>query len=90
VKPSYTIAPNPVEGSTVNLQFKNRVAGRYNVRLLSNAGQVIFTTIAEHAGGNSTQLISLPATIARGAYQIEIIAPDKTTEVQNLFINTTK
>lgn len=91
VKPSFTIAPNPVEGSTVNLQFKNQAAGRYSVRLLSNAGQIVFTTIAEHAGGNSTQIISLPVTIARGAYQIEIIAPDKKTrEVQNLFINTIK
>ncbi len=91
VKPSFTIAPNPVEGSTVNLQFKNQAAGRYSVRLLSNAGQIVFTTIAEHAGGNSTQIISLPVTIARGSYQIEIIAPDKTTrEVQNLFINTIK
>ncbi len=90
VKPSYTIAPNPVEGSTVNLQFKNQVGGRYNIRLLSSAGQVVYTTIVEHAGGNSTQLINLPASIARGAYKIEIIAPDKAREVQNLFINTNK
>ncbi|MBL0355620.1 MAG: hypothetical protein IPP72_01465 [Chitinophagaceae bacterium] len=90
VKPAFAIAPNPVEGSVINLQFKNQAQGRYNVRLLSNAGQVVFTTVAEHAGGNSTQLISLPATIARGAYQLEIISPDKTTEVQHLFINTLK
>ena len=90
VKPGYSISPNPVEGSIVNLQFKNQPQGRYNIRLMSSIGEVIFTSIAEHAGGNSTQLLNLPAAIARGAYQLEIIAPDKTKEVQNLFINTLK
>ena len=90
VKPGYSISPNPVEGSIVNLQFKNQPQGRYNIRLMSSIGEVIFTSVAEHAGGNSTQLLNLPAAIARGAYQLEIIAPDKIKEVQNLFINTIK
>jgi len=90
VKPAFAIAPNPVEGSVVNLQFRNQAAGRYTIRLMSNAGQAVFTKVLEHAGGNSTQLISLPSAIARGAYQLEIISPDKTTETQNLFINTIK
>ena len=90
VKPAFTISPNPVEGSTVNVQFKNQPQGRYNIRLLSSIGEVIFTSIAEHAGGSSTQILNLPTMIARGTYQLEIIAPDKTKEVQNLFINTLK
>ncbi|MFM2358560.1 MAG: hypothetical protein RLY16_553, partial [Bacteroidota bacterium] len=90
VKPAYTISPNPVEGSTVNVQFKNQPKGRYNLNLVTNDGRTIFTTIAEHVGGNSTQIINLPSVIARGAYQLEIIAPDNTKQVQTLFINTTK
>jgi hypothetical protein len=90
VKPAFSIAPNPVEGSVVNLQFKNQQAGRYVIRLLSNSGATIFTRVTEHAGGNSTQVIDLPESVARGSYQLEIIAPDKTRDVQNLFINTTK
>jgi len=90
VKPAFTIAPNPVENSVVNIQFKNQQEGRYVLRLIGNAGETIFSTVAEHAGGNSNQQFSLPASIARGAYQLEIIAPDKTKDVQTLFINTLK
>jgi hypothetical protein len=90
VKPAFTIAPNPVENSVVNIQFKNQMAGRYTLKLLSAAGEVLFTSVAEHAGGNSNQQFNLPSAVARGAYQLEIIAPDKTREVQKLFINTLK
>ena len=90
IKPAYTISPNPVEGSTVNLQFKNQPQGRYNINLITNDGRVIFTAIAEHAGGNSTQILNLPSFIARGAYQVEIVSPEKKKDVQTLFINTTK
>lgn len=90
VKPAFTIAPNPVEGSQFSLQFKNQAAGRYNIRILANSGEALSNIVAEHAGGNSTQTIQLPVTLARGAYQLEIIGPDKSREVQTLFINTLK
>lgn len=90
VLPSFTIAPNPVEGSVVNVQFKNQLAGRYTLRLLAPTGEAVFTSVKEHQGGNSTQVVQLPSTIARGAYQLEIISPDKVREVQTLFINTLK
>jgi hypothetical protein len=90
VKPAITVSPNPVEGGIVNLQFKNKPEGRYNVNLVANDGKVIFTAPAVHPGGNSTQLINLPVTVARGAYQFEIIAPDRSREVMTLFINTNK
>jgi hypothetical protein len=90
IAPSYTVAPNPVEGSVLNIQFKNQAEGRYSLRLLATSGETVFTAVKEHAGGNSTQVINLPASIARGAYQLEIISPDKKKEIQNLFINTLK
>ncbi len=90
VTPSFTIAPNPVQGSVVNIQFKNQEEGRYTFRLLATGGQVVFTAVKEHSGGNGTQILNLPSGLARGAYQMEIISPDKNKEVQNLFINTLK
>lgn len=90
VKSAFVIAPNPVEGSVVNLQIRNKAEGRYTIRLLSNAGQTIVSKVVEHAGGNSNQIINLPASIARGSYQMEIVSPDKTKEVETLFINTLK
>lgn len=87
IKPGFTISPNPVEGSVVNLQFKNQPEGRYSIRLLSIIGQVVFSSNATHAGGNSTQLLNLPEGMAPGTYQLEIIAPDKTKTTQRLLMN---
>ena len=85
-----TVSPNPVEGGVANVQFKNQPKGRYSINLLGNAGQIVYTMVVEHAGGTSTQLLNIPANVARGAYQLEVIAPNKTRQVQTLFINTTK
>jgi len=87
VKPGYTVSPNPVEGSVVNIQFKNQPQGRYNIRLLGNNGQVIFTSVAEHAGGFSNQILHLPGMIAGGTYQLEVVSPNKIKDVQTVFIN---
>ena len=90
IKPGFSVSPNPVEAGIVNLQLMNQAAGSYNVRLISVTGQLVFNSIALHTGGSSTQVLNLPAGTARGAYQLEIIAPDKTRTVQKLFINTIK
>jgi len=82
--------PNPIEGSEINLQFKNQLSGRYNIRLLDAAGRVMFAKIAEHAGGNSIETIELSPGISRGVYQLVVIAPDKTVHSQKLFINKAK
>lgn len=82
--------PNPVEGSELNLQFKNQPGGIYNIRLLDVAGRELFATSAEHTGGNSIETIELSPGIRRGFYQLVVIAPDKTVNVQKLFINKAK
>ena len=84
--PSFTISPNPVEGNTVNLQFANKPGGNYTIRLVNNAGQILFSSIKNHAGGSATQIMELPTSVAKGAYQLEIIAPDNTRQIQKLLI----
>ncbi len=87
VKAGYAITPNPVETGTMNLQFNNQAAGKYSVRIFNGNGQLILSKSVIHAGGSSTQLVNLPETIARGSYQVEIIAPDKTNTLRTLFVN---
>ena len=82
--------PNPVEGSELNLQFKNQPDGRYDIRLLDAAGRVLFVTAAQHTGGNSIETIHLPPGTGNGFYQLEVIAPDKMISVQKLFISKSK
>jgi len=86
VKAGYAISPNPVENAVVNLQLRNQAAGTYMVRIMTNNGQSLLTKRITHAGGNSNQLLELPAGLASGTYQAEIIAPDKTRTVQLLIV----
>ncbi|MEO7923219.1 MAG: LamG domain-containing protein [Chitinophagaceae bacterium] len=85
-----TVLSNPVEGSELNLQFRNQHAGHYIIRLLDLSGRVLIERSAEHTGGNITLSIELPATISRGLYQLLVIAPGKTVTVQKLFISGLK
>jgi hypothetical protein len=89
-KPGFNVSPNPVEGGSVNLQLMNQSAGSYNIRLVSVTGQLVFNSNVLHTGGSSTQEMNLPAGTARGTYQLEIIAPDKSKTIQKLFVNTNK
>ena len=84
--PGYAVAPNPIVGSEINVQFKNQPAGKYQLKLFNNAGQQIQSTDLNHAGGNGTQTIQIPAGLARGAYQLEIISAGKTSSTLSIFI----
>jgi hypothetical protein len=86
VKAGYSISPNPVENGIVNLQFKNQPAGKYSVRVLSNEGKALLISTVTHAGGNSNQLLELPAGLARGTYQVEVISEDRQRTVQRIMV----
>lgn len=83
----FVIAPNPVEGGTINLQFKNKERGKYVVRLINTQGQVLFVKLVNHTGGNSLQSLQLPATIAGGNYLMEIVEPGKTIVSKRIIVN---
>lgn len=86
-KAVYTIAPNPAENGIVNLQFSNKAAGKYSIRILTVAGQPVITRTIEHAGGSAVQTIRLGGKAASGNYMVEITAPDKTKTIQSLLVN---
>ena len=85
-----TVSPNPVQGNRLNLQFNKQPTGKYSIVLTNTMGQIIYNKITTHSAGNASHGISLPTTLTAGIYQIEIIAPDKTKQVQKLVINTVK
>jgi len=81
-----TVSPNPVTGTQITLQFSNEPAGNYNLRLINSVGQLMYNTSVNHGGGSSTQSIELPSKFAAGIYQMEIVMPDNTKDVQKLII----
>ena len=80
-----TIYPNPVKNNTIILQFNNQKAGAYQIQLINNTGQVMYKNTIQNNGGSSTGSINLPARLAAGIYQLEIISPDKNRVIQKLF-----
>jgi uncharacterized repeat protein (TIGR02543 family) len=85
--PGYAVAPNPIVGGELNVQFKNQLAGKYQLKLYNNAGQQIQSNNLNHAGGNGTQTIQIPSGLARGAYQLEISLAGKKSSTVSIFIN---
>ncbi|UAY50983.1 T9SS type A sorting domain-containing protein [Ferruginibacter albus] len=83
--PSITVYPNPVKGSTINLQLFNQPAGKYIVRLINAAGQRITTTSFNHNGGSALQQLHINVSSA-GSYKLQMISNTGKTFVQTISI----
>ena len=83
---SITIYPNPIKGSVINLQFTNQQAGIYQVRLISNNGQMVYSNRLSINSSNISQSLNTSKDLRAGIYQIEIIKPDNTIEIQKAVV----
>ena len=81
------VSPNPVQGNEVNIQFRNKRAGRYDIRLTDATGRLHLVTLRQHSGGNSTHTIQLPFSVRSGAYQLMVTDEDKRVTSQQLYID---
>jgi hypothetical protein len=84
---SITVFPNPVEGSTMNLQLVNQPASRYTLRMLSTEGRVVMTQTLDHSGGSAAKQIALPALLANGQYRVEVIGNEADRTVIPVVVN---
>ncbi len=87
MQPGFAVSPNPVENGVMNVVFKNQESGKYSIRVTSSNGETVKLATVSHAGGNSNQPVILPAGIARGAYNVEIVSPNNTKTVQAIMVN---
>jgi hypothetical protein len=71
------IYPNPVTDGIIGAEFKNMVAGIYNIRLLNNQGQTIMIQKINHAAGTSMEYIQPLYKMLSGIYQLEVTSPEK-------------
>ncbi len=75
--PSVSVYPTPVVGTTLYLQLSNLERGTYTMTLYSGAGQAVFTRTVQHNGGFSLEQLQLPATLAKGAYSLQLTKGDQ-------------
>lgn len=67
-----SVYPNPVTGSTLQLQFANVEKGTYIIKLTNTSGQLVYNTGIRHIGGSFSQ--SLPiGTLPAGVYKLTAI-----------------
>jgi hypothetical protein len=81
-----SIYPNPVVSNSFALQFTDQPKGRYDIKVLNSVGQLMYKTFIDHNGGSSTQTIQLPTVFSKGMYNLEIMTPDNTLNVQKLVV----
>jgi hypothetical protein len=69
-----SIYPNPVQhGTSLQVDMKNRAAGKYTVTLYNISGLRMQQNILRHNGGNGVQPIVLDAYLKSGIYLLEVM-----------------
>ena len=70
-KQAFTIYPNPVKGNNIMLEFNNLEKGNYSLEVFNSSGQKIMSRNITHAGGNATEMLSLPV-LSTGLYHFRL------------------
>lgn len=66
------VYPNPVTGSTVNVSLQGIKAGKYEMVVSNNAGQIIYRSSTEQRAGNVMIQIPVGNTLPKGIYRVKI------------------
>ena len=69
---SYSLYPNPIKGSTLNLAFDNVTSGKYIVNITNALGQKVVTQTISHTGGSATHALTINSALAAGVYNVTI------------------
>jgi hypothetical protein len=72
VKATVAVCPNPVTDGSLKLQLSNMGKGKYYVRLINEAGQLIFSSQFDHAGGSIVKTVAADQKLAKGIYHLEL------------------
>jgi hypothetical protein len=75
-KGSLVVYPSPLMNNEISMQLSNAPKGKYLLTLSNNLGQDVWRKSIEHAGGSSSQSLSLPANLAKGIYQLTLSGTD--------------
>jgi hypothetical protein len=72
---NFDVYPNPVTGTTVNLQFTSAPKGHYLVNIINQAGQMIYSKTIDHPGGSNTFAIPFTGSLPEGSYYLQVKNP---------------
>lgn len=75
---SITVYPNPISDGNININFKNKKNGNYDLRIINSAAQVIYHEKVTVNNSNFVKHITINA--APGSYQCILVDENKSTE----------
>lgn len=68
--PDISIFPNPSAGSLIGIQFTDMEKGSYQVTIVNKAGQAVYKSQVQHAGGSAIITVRPGVKIDNGAYEM--------------------
>ncbi|MFP5041945.1 beta strand repeat-containing protein [Parasediminibacterium sp. JCM 36343] len=68
----FTLYPNPVINSKLNVKLENVNAGKYTVSIYNSLGQKVHEEAVSHNGGSAVLALSINSKLATGMYNITI------------------
>jgi len=85
-KAAISVYPNPLLNNTINLQFSNQPAGKYEIRLINNNGQLVYNTNIHITSNNMAQAIEVPQQLVKGIYQVEVNGPGNNKKTEQVIV----
>jgi hypothetical protein len=82
------VFPNPVTDNNIGLQLTKIAKGTYTVVLKTKAGQIIHTSIINHAGGSALYTITPINSLVSGQYILEVIGHNKSITILKVLAQT--
>lgn len=83
---SVSVYPNPAIGGRVQISFTNKPAGNYNIQLINNMGQVLYSSRTTTPSTNCVTTINLNPRVIAGIYQLRIVSEEGESEVMKVQI----
>ncbi len=80
------VFPNPVTDNNAQLYMASEKPGIYGIRLFNSNGQLLLKTSINHKDGVAAENIKLPATLLKGAYQLELTDNKKQRTITGVVI----
>lgn len=71
------VFPNPVSGNQFSIQLTSERKETYNIHIISQSGQQVYSNKWEHPAGNASTTIDLPKNILAGYYIVSVISNEK-------------
>ncbi len=83
---SITVYPNPIKGNTINLQITNQPTGIYQVKLINNAGQIVYNNKIVINSSSMSQSLHVGNNVLKGIYQLEVKSADNLATVKTVLL----